>query len=333
MKKGFLSFLMVLLLAVSFTSCVRPYDKPEYVEVGPNETAFVIPLFTDSKVKTEDQVQLNAETVEFYQKNMVSSKLIQIPHTWIKTGRFARSGYYKGTVRVITVDLTPYSGNWLQNDKNAIKVETAASQGITIPMSYTIRIKPEDAALYLSYYKAVDFKSVINTQINRYFAQEAGKAFHTVEYKDVAKQRDVILADAVEKTKEHFKAQGITIDQLAIVDGLIYDDKSLQSNIDEQAKIQAQIVLEENKKTLIDKQKANKIAEANIEADVARAKASTLDIELKRARAMQEIENTKIIAQAQAEAIKQGKYAPVPDTVVVQNLEALGSVRGLLQPQ
>lgn len=333
MKKGFLSFLMVLFLAVSFTSCVRPYDKPEYVEVGPNETAFVIPLFTDSKVKTEDQVQLNAETAEFYQKNMVSSKLIQIPHTWVKTGRFARSGYYKGTVRVITVDLTPRSGNWLQDDKNAIKVETAASQGITIPMSYTVRIKHEDAALYLSYYKAVDFQSVIDTQINRYFAQEAGKAFHTVEYKDVAKQRDVILADAVEKTKEHFKAQGITIDQLAIVDGLIYDDKSLQSNIDEQAKIQAQIVLEENKKTLIDKQKANKIAEANIEADVARAKASTLDIELKRARAMQEIENTKIIAQAQAEAIKQGKYAPVPDTVVVQNLEALGSVRGLLQPQ
>lgn len=331
MKK--LSFVFALLVAmtVSFTGCVRPYDKPEYVEVGPNETAFVIPMLTDKNVKTEDQVHLN-ENAEFYQKNMVSSKLIQIPHKWIKTGRFARSGYYKGTVRVITVDLTPRSGNWLQDDKNAIKVETAASQGITIPMSYTVRIKPEDAALYLSYYKAVDFQSVIDTQINRYFAQEAGKAFHTVEYKDVAKQRDIILADAVEKTKDHFKAQGITIDQLAIVDGLIYDDKSLQSNIDEQAKIQAQIVLEENKQTLIAKQKANKIAEANIEADVARAKASTLDIELKRAKAMQEIENTKIIAQAQAEAIKQGKYAPVPDTVVVQDLKALGSVRDLMQP-
>lgn len=143
-------------------------------------------MFTDENLKTEDQVHLN-ENVEFYKKNMVSSKLIQIPHKWIKTGRFARSGYYKGTVRVITVDLTPRSGNWLQNDKNAIKVETAASQGITIPMSYTVRIKPEDAALYLSYYKAVDFQSVIDTQINRFFAQEAGKAFHTVEYKDVAK--------------------------------------------------------------------------------------------------------------------------------------------------
>lgn len=331
MKKFSFAIALLFAMAVMFTGCVRPYDKPEYVEIGPNETAFVIPMFTDDNVKTEDQVHLN-ENVEFYQRNMVSSKLIQIPHKWIKTGRFARSGYYKGTVRVITVDLTPRSGNWLANDANAIKVETAASQGITIPMSYTIRIKPEDAALYLSYYKAVDFQSVIDTQINRFFAQEAGKSFHNVEYKDVAKQRDIILGDAVEKTKAHFKAQGITIDQLAIVDGLVYDDKSLQTNIDEQAKIQAQIVLEEQKANLITKQKANKIAEANIEADVARAKASTLDIELKRARAMQEIENTKLIAQAQAEAIKQGKYAPVPETVVVQDLKALGSVRDLMQP-
>lgn len=331
MKK---SFLLTILLLVStfFVGCVRPYDKPEYVEVGPNETAFVIPMFTDVNVKTEDQVQLNNETVEFYKKNMVSSKLIQIPHKWIQTGRFVRDGYYKGTVRVITVDLTPKSGNWLQNDKNAIKVETAASQGITIPMSYTIRILPEDAALYLSYYKAVDFQSVIDTQINRFFAQRAGEAFHTVEYKDVARMRDIILADAVKQTKDYFKFQGITIDQLAIVDGLIYDDKSLQSNIDEQAKVQAQIVLEKQKATLLDEQKRNKDKEAEMEASVARIKASTLDLELKRKRGEQEIANTKVIADATAEAIKQGKYAPVPGTVVVQDLKALGSVRDILQP-
>lgn len=326
-----LSFVALLFAVVMFTGCIRPYDKPEYVEVGPNETAFVIPMFTDETVKTEDQVHLN-EGVDFYQKNMVSSKLIQIPHKWIKTGRFANSGYYKGTVRVITVDLTPHSGNWLQNESNAIKVETAASQGITIPMSYTIRIKPEDAALYLSHYKAVDFQSVIDVQINRFFAQEAGKAFHAVEYKDVSAKRDMILEEAVEKTKAYFATQGITIDQLAIVDGLIYDDEALQTNIDEQAKVQAQIVLEGKKAELIAVEKANKIAQAAIDAEVARTKASTLDIELKRKKGEQEIENTKIIAQAQAEAIKQGKYAPVPNTVVVQDLKALGSVRDIMQP-
>lgn len=56
---------------------------------------------------------------------------------------------------------------------------------------------------------------------------------------------------------------------------------------------------------------------------------------MKRKRGEQEIENTKIIAQAQAQAetIKQGKYAPVPDTVVVQNLKALGSVLDLMRPK
>jgi len=330
MKKLFFSICLMVVVTM-FTSCIRPYDTPEYVEVGADETAFVIPMFTDETVRTEDQVQLN-EGVEFYKKSMVSSKLIQIPHKWIQTGRFSFDGYYKGTIRVITVSLKPQAGNWLQDSDNAIKVETAASQGITIPMSYIVSIHPEDAALYLSYYKAVDFQSVIDTQINRYFAQKAGEAFHKVEYKDVARLRDVILSEAVEQTKSYFKKQGITIEQLAIVDGLVYDDPTLQTNINEQAKVQAQIELEKQKSSLIETQKANKLAEANIEVEVAKVKASTLDIELKRKRGEQEIENTKLIAQAQAEAIKQGKYAPVPETVVVQDLKSLGSVRDLMQP-
>lgn len=337
MKKLSVALIGLLFMAM-FTSCVRPYDKPEYVEIGANETAFVVPLFTGTDVsgkavKTEDQVQIN-ENEEFFRKNQVSQKLIQIPHIWIKTDRFTRSGYYKGTVRVITVDLTPVSGSWLKEDANAVKVETKASQGITIPMSYTIRIKPEDAALYLSFYKAVNFKSnVIDQQVNRYFTAEAAKYFHEVEYKDIASQRDIIIAKAVEATRNYFKERGVTIDQLAIVDGLIYDDPALQKNIDEQAKVQANIVLEQQKKNLLDEQKRNREKEAEIDASVARIKASTLDIELKRKRGEQEIENTKIIAQAQAEAIKQGKYAPVPDTVVVQDLKALGSVRDLMQPK
>ena len=62
-------------------------------------------------------------------------------------------------------------------------------------------------------------------------------------------------------------------------------------------------------------------------------KLELVHLELKRKRGEQEIENTKIIAQAQAETIKQGKYAPVPDTVVVQDLKALGSVLDLMRPK
>lgn len=314
---------MVAFIAM-ITSCVRPYDKPEYVEVGPNETAFVIPMFTDTNVKTEDQVQVN-ENVDFYKQHMVSSKLIQIPHKWIKTGRTPRSGYYKGTMRVITVDLTPRSGSWLQADSNAVKVETAASQGITIPMSYTMRILPDDAALYLSFYKAVDFQSVIDTQINRYFTGRASEYFHQVEYKDIAKQRDEILRKAVDETKTYFKSQGITIDQLAIVDGLIYDDASLQTNIDEQAKVQAQIVLEKQKATLLAQQRENEVYEANTKRMQMEAQRATFAIEQDKLDREQARKNTATIAAAQARAIENGKYAPVPDTLIVQDLKALGA--------
>lgn len=326
MKKLFTSILVIALVAISFTGCIRPYDKPEYVEVGPNETAFVIPMFTDDSVKTEDQVQLNSEDATYYQKLMVNSKLIQIPHKWIQTGRFVRDGYYKGTVRVVTVDLTPRSGTWLQNDKNAVKVETAASQGITIPMSYTMRIKANDAAKYLSYYKAAEFQSVIDVQINRYFTAEAAKYFHEVEYKDIASQRDEIISKAVNATKEHFAEQGITIDQLAIVDGLVYDDASLQKNIDEQAKVQAQLVLEKQKEQLLAQTRKNEVYEADTARLKMEAQRSTFTMEQDRLDRQQQRENTKIIAEAQAEAIKQGKFAPVPNTLIVQerSIEALG---------
>lgn len=332
MKKIMTAMMAALMFAVGFTGCIRPYDKPEYVEVGPNETAFVIPMFTDQNVKTEDQVQLN-EGVEFYRKSMVSQKLIPIPHTWIQTGRFATDGYYMGTVRVITVDLTPRSGTWLQNDKNAIKVETAASQGVTIPMSYTIRILPEDAALYLSCYKAVDFQSVIDVQINRYFAGRAGEYFHEVEYKDISSQRDMILKKAVAETREHFKAEGITIDQLAIVDGLIYDDTSLQQNIDEQAKVQASIVLEKQRAALLEQQRENDVYEANTKRLQMEAQRATFNIEQDKLDREQARKNTATIAAAQAAAISNGSYAPVPNVVIVQDLDALGSIRELMQPE
>ncbi len=298
---------LVVIAVLTLTSCIRPYDKPEYVEVGPNETAFVIPMFTDVNIKTEDQVQVN-ENVNYYKDKMVSSKLIQIPHKWIQTGRFPKSGYYKGTVRVITVNLTPVSGNWLAKDKNAVKVETAASQGITIPMSYTIRILPDDAALYLSFYKALDFQAVIDTQVNRYFTGRVSEYFHEVEYKDIAAQRDIILKKAVEETKTYFKQQGITIDQLAIVDGLIYDDESLQANINEQAKTQAQLVLEKQKEVLIAQQRRNEVYEAETKRLKMEVQRSTFIIEQDKLDREQARKNTALVAEAQAEAIRSGKF-------------------------
>lgn len=42
-------FILVVFLVAMLTSCglIKPYDKPEYVQIDTNETAFVIDLFAD----------------------------------------------------------------------------------------------------------------------------------------------------------------------------------------------------------------------------------------------------------------------------------------------
>lgn len=74
MKKFFVLFLAVMAMLFMFTSClfIRPYDKPEYVSIGTNETAFLInQLGTDS-----DQAKINANQ----DYKTVNSKLTRINH-------------------------------------------------------------------------------------------------------------------------------------------------------------------------------------------------------------------------------------------------------------
>lgn len=147
MKKIF-AVLCSAIIAVLCMSCVRPYDKPTYEEVDTFETAFVIPLFEDSGVSMSDQVQLNGSE-DYYKSREVNTKLIQIPHKWVKTGRFANSGYYKDAVKVVKVSLSPISGKWLPKMEDAVKVETSSSQGMQFPITYSFQIEAQNAAKYL----------------------------------------------------------------------------------------------------------------------------------------------------------------------------------------
>jgi len=117
---------------------------------------------------------------------------------------------------------------------------------------------------------------------------------------------------------------GITITAMAPGDGVLYDSEDVQRQIDALA---AAVMRE---KTLT-QDRINAISEANVraaeaegQARVAQAQANTAQY---RAR-LQEIENSKLIAEAQAEAIKiqAGKWnGQLPQTMVVQDLTALGS--------
>lgn len=345
--------LMVLLMTGMFTSCIRPYDKPEYVNVGTNETAFVVDLFaTDSAA--DSQAKVTADTS--YKK--VNEKLVQIPHKWVKTGRFARSGYYTPTLMVVAVSNSPVTGTW----DNDIKVETKGSQGFTFPMKYGIRVKPEQTELFLSKFpatiqlkdasgkvlskKMTSVEKVADDQFKNKVASELSREFHNYEYKDVLPNRDVIVDAAVERVKDWAAEFGITVDTLSVYNGLIPDDPTLQNAMDEQAKLAAQVETEKKRQDAEKEKKNNEIELLKLENDKIKAEkqnaeerarktvaeqqilAQTSNLELSRKQKEQEIANLKLKGEAEAQAIiikaQALKDIDLPKVVTSNDLKVLG---------
>lgn len=357
MKKIFYVMISCFML-VGLTSCIRPYDRQEYVDIGTNETAFVIPLFTDDSISTNDQVVVNSE--QYYQHNKLNEKLVQIPHKWKKTGRLAASGEWIPAIKVVAVSNSPVSITW----NNEIKVETMGSQGFTVPMKGSIRVEPQNAAKFLSKFPAnyqvtekdsnkvirskmvSSVEKVANDQFKNAVATELSIEFHKYEYKDIMPNRDVIVNTALERVREWADNYGITIDNLAVWNGLIPDDATLQTQMDEQAKLAAQVETEKkrqdaekekrnNELELLEIERQKVLKEKAIREEKARATVSeqnilaqTSNLELSRKQKEQEIANLKLKGEAEADAIrmraKSLENISFPKVVTSNDLKVLG---------
>lgn len=352
MKKIFGLFVMLAVMSVMCTSCmfIRPYDKPEYVQIDTNETAFIINLFAEN----EENAQATLTSEDYYKKHLLNERLVQIPHKWVKTGRMRGTGKYIPKLKVVAVSNSPITGTW----DDEIKVETKGSQGFTVPMKYAIRVTPQDSGRFLSKFPAnipvPDARSkmlsspelVADNQFRNIVAAELSKEFHKYEYKDVLPNRDEIVAAAIERIQEWAKEFGITIDNLAVWNGLIPDDATLQNQMDEQAKLAAQVETEkkrfdaekQKKENEIELQKMEKLrilaetenakAEARKTVETQRILAQTSNIELARKQREQEITNLKLKGEAEAEAIKIRAKAlndiALPKVVTSNDLKVLG---------
>lgn len=352
MKKIFGLFAMLAVMSVMCTSCmfIRPYDKPEYVQIDTNETAFVIDLFAES----EENAQATLTSEDYYKKHLLNEKLVQIPHKWVKTGRMRGTGKYIPKLKVVAVSNSPITGTW----DDEIKVETKGSQGFTVPMKYAIRVTPQDSGRFLSKFPAnipvQDSRSkmlsspeiVADNQFRNIVAAELSKEFHKYEYKDVLPNRDEIVSAAIERIQEWAKEFGITIDNLAVWNGLIPDDATLQNQMDEQAKLAAQVETEKKRFEAEKQKKENEIelqkmekqkilaetenakAEARKTVETQKILAQTSSIELARKQREQEITNLRLKGEAEAEAIKIRAKAlndiALPKVVTSNDLKVLG---------
>jgi hypothetical protein len=232
MKKSSL-LLVCLLFLVGLSGCWRPYPTPKYVEVGNNETAFVIPLEGDSKN------QVKFASVEFLQNSQVATKRIQIPLRWNKTGRMHSSGEWIPMVKVIKVDRTPITREWTADEKTgstakdqAIWVESSDSVGFSVGFLITAFIKPEDAATFLFYYPSGSLAGILDSEVR---ARVQGSASSKCsDYKmDVLRDKKNEISNAVQTdVVEFYSNRGITITRVAMFGGFKYENPEIQEAID-----------------------------------------------------------------------------------------------------
>lgn len=307
MKKSFIVLLLLFVLLSVFVSC-RPFEKPEFVEIASNETAFIVPL----SGKTSSQSEFMSE--EYLRENMVATKRVQIPHEWVKTGRGKNTGMFIPSIKVIRVDRTPVSVTWNENNtKTKIAVETKESIGFTIPISITAMIEQSDAPRFLyKYTENKTLSSVVDTDVNAFIKTQASQRFGIYTFEECKLKKKEILESIFVEAKKFFKDYGITLSQFGMTDGLIFDNQGIQQAVDKQILLQAEGKALKEKEVNAQIEREIALKNAQNEARIANEKASTVRTLM----AIQEVENSKVLAEAQAEALKiAAKSVQLPSVV------------------
>ncbi len=222
------------LVAVAFAlgGCMKPYDKPEYVEIDTSETGFLIPLEGDSTQ------QARFESVDYLQERKVAAKRIQITHRWNQEGRISNDGRWLPLVRLVKVNRSPLTREWTSEGKHnagdkAIWIESADSVGFSMGFTCTAFIDEKDAATFLYWYPSGSLATVMDSEMRGRIQQTSAEIAAKYPLDDLRSRKQEI-ADAVKKDVVTFFAQrGITVTTVGMFGGMTYENAAIQKAIDE----------------------------------------------------------------------------------------------------
>lgn len=267
------------IVAVMFTmsSCIRPYDTPEFKNIEASQTAFLIPLIGD----TTEQASFQSE--ELLAKAMVATKEVQIPHRWVQTGRWDWVGEWKPTAKLIVVDRTPVTREWSMTDETgtskqnqAIYAEDIDSIGFSVGMNCSAQIYTEaDAVKFLYSYNNIPLSDIIDTEIRAMVETEYVERAGKLTMAEINRTKDEIITGVRNEVTAYFADKGITITVLGYKEGIEYEDAKIQNAINEKF-ISAQLLEAQENTNEATLSKANAEAEAVIIAARAEAEANKL---------------------------------------------------------
>jgi len=248
---------LVLVIGITATTPAFAFyetrDNPEFVEVRPNETAFLIPL-----VGANQNTQGQFGSREYLNSNKVAAKRIQIPHVLIRNNMLT-SDYYVPAARLIVVDRTPYAREWVSSNTRGtstadqgFRFESKDSIGIRTGLVISSFIREEDTATFL-YWFGVNSVPGDDTDPKLIYASVSrGKSLAEIMDTVVRREAQAILAreygnlnlvqaiaaksQIMDRLREGlitmFREKGITIGTVGYAESLTFDNAAIQVAID-----------------------------------------------------------------------------------------------------
>ena len=287
------------LVAIVTSSCIRPFDRPEYTEIDTSETGFLIPLEGDT---AGGQVKFQSE--DYLKERKVATKRVRITHRWSQEGRLPRDGRWISTVRLVKVNRSPVTREWVTTQTTvtataiarmdkAIWIESSDSVGFSMGFTCTAFIPEEEASRFLYWYPSGSLADVMDKEVRGRIQQAAGEV--AAKYPlDSLRGRKQEIADAVKQNVTNFFAQrGVTVTTVGMFGGMTYENPEIQKSIDQTFIAQQLKVVAEAKFEAQKRENERIELEANAVAERARREAQGL------------ADARKITAAAEGEAIRE----------------------------
>lgn len=286
---------VALTIGLLFASC-RPYHENVYIDILPNETAFLIPLEEGTQ---ESQEQF--KSADYLESRKVAAKRVYTPTIWHQTGRAWFTGDWIPTVTVVKVDRAPVTREWTEDEstgtgkiKEDINVESKESIGFGIGITCTASIPEELASTFLYYYNGKTLEHVMDNNVRSFIQDILTREFGIRELSKCQAERKDIFEQMDTKTTEFFLERGVRIDNLGAAGEFHYLNPEIQTAIN------LEFVAEKKRDAA-----ENEVAAANEFARAARS------IE-----AQKKLDAEILIMEAFAEGIRSGNL-PIPNTLVI----------------
>lgn len=221
----------ITLVGLGGSGCGK-YEVKPIEEIGPNETAFVVPL----EGKTSDQGKFMS--VEYLEAAKVAAKRIEIPVRKRDLGRGWWNYEWLPTMRVIKVDRSPVTREWTKakdtgtsTENQSFKVESKESIVFWVGATITTMVTEPDAAQFLYYYGGKSLAEITDQNVRGFLQSILSREFGLRNLDGGRGEKAQIFQAAFEEVRDNFAKFGVTVTNLGMSEGLNYENPDIQTAI------------------------------------------------------------------------------------------------------